>query len=372
MEKTDKSNLADASTALSKTASGHGAATFVERFILAFRLPYVLGCIVVGFGLFGVLDVALSAYATNGDLSAAMAKAKAPNSLLTDLLVTYSFYAPRFMRERLEEAGRSLASLLPDREEGFRRIFGRLASPRPQVITWIVFLVALLLAVNFSAIVGVAPPSIQFNAGPGSALEFFAGAYDILSVAVATLGLSSVVWTYWSITRGIHRFGDAPLQLRPYYEDAFAGLRPVGALALSLDFAYFVFIGLFMLVVFASPSAPTTADIIGIGGFLSGLIVIGLALFFLPLRRLHQRMVGQKLDEKDRLRPKLASLFEDRSARNDSGDLGHMFRLDMMDRKVASMAVWPFDVGILGRLSAIALSVIAILISRIVALIVHI
>ena len=100
--------------------------------------------------------------------------------------------------------------------------------------------------------------------------------------------------------------------------------------------------------------------------------MIGLALFFLPLRRLHQRMVGQKLDEKDRLRPKLASLFEDRSVRNDSGDLGHMFRLDMMDRKVSSMAVWPFDVGILGRLSAIALSVIAILISRIVALIVHI
>jgi hypothetical protein len=49
-----------------------------------------------------------------------------------------------------------------------------------------------------------------------------------------------------------------------------------------------------------------------------------------------------------------------------------MFRLDMMDRRVSSMAVWPFDVGILGRLSAIALSVIAILISRIVALIFHI
>jgi hypothetical protein len=83
-------------------------------------------------------------------------------------------------------------------------------------------------------------------------------------------------------------------------------------------------------------------------------------------------MVVQKQDEKARLRPKLKSLFEDRSGGNAHGDLGPMFRLDMMDRRVSSMAVWPFDVGILGRLSAIALSVIAILISRIVALFFHI
>jgi len=34
--------------------------------------------------------------------------------------------------------------------------------------------------------------------------------------------------------------------------------------------------------------------------------------------------------------------------------------------------VWPYDVGILGRLSAITLSVVAILISRIIATIFHI
>ena len=36
------------------------------------------------------------------------------------------------------------------------------------------------------------------------------------------------------------------------------------------------------------------------------------------------------------------------------------------------MATWPFDVGIVGRLSVIAISVTAILISRIIALILHI
>ncbi len=36
------------------------------------------------------------------------------------------------------------------------------------------------------------------------------------------------------------------------------------------------------------------------------------------------------------------------------------------------MAIWPYHVGILGRLSVITLSVIAILLSRIIALILHI
>jgi len=36
------------------------------------------------------------------------------------------------------------------------------------------------------------------------------------------------------------------------------------------------------------------------------------------------------------------------------------------------MALWPYDVGILGRLSVIAASVTAILISRIIALVFHI
>jgi hypothetical protein len=235
------------------------------------------------------------------------------------------------------------------------------------------FLAALLLALNLSAILGTAPSRVVPNTtGLGPVPKAAASLYDIVSYAVATLGLASVVWAYWAISGSVHRFGEASLRLRPYYEDPFLGLKPLGRLSLSLAFAYFVFIGLLMLVVFTSTETPTLADIIGVGGFLSGLIVIGLALFFLPLRRLHRRMVVQKQDEKGRLRPQLAALFEDRSGRNASDDLGHMFRLDMMDRRVSSMAVWPFDVGILGRLSAIALSVIAILISRIVALIFHI
>ena len=350
---------------------GPDGPTLVERFVLAFRLPYPVGCLLVGFFLFGVLDVALSAYAETADLAPTVARALAPVSLLTDLLVAYSFYAPRYMRRRLVETGRALSNLLPDRDAEFHRIFAEVAAPRPQVVAWILFLVALLAAVSVPAIMGTGPSPFVFNAGAGTALEFVAGVFGIASLAVATLALSSVVWTFWSISLGIHRFGQAPLALRPYYEDPFLGLKPLGALSLSLAFSYFGFIGLFLLVLSASPGTPTTADVVGVGGFLSGLVVLGLVLFFLPLRGLHRRMVDEKRQEMTRLRPKLSPIYEGGSDHGPQ-DVAHLIRVDMMDRKVAAMAIWPYDVGILGRLSAITLSVTAILISRIIALVFHI
>ena len=212
---------------------GPDSPTLAERFVLAFRLPYPVGCFLVGFFLFGVLDVALTKYAETANLAPTVAKALAPVSLLTDLLVAYSFYAPRYMRRRLVETGRALSNLLPDRDADFHRIFAEVAAPRPQVVAWMLFLVALLAALSVPAILGTGPSPFVFNAGAGTALEFVAGVFSIVSLAVATLALSSVVWTFWSISLGIHRFGQAPLALRPYYEDPFLGLKSLGALSLS-------------------------------------------------------------------------------------------------------------------------------------------
>src|SRR5207247_1693612 len=197
--------------------------------------------------------------------------------------------------------GRALSSLLPDRDGEFRRIFAEVASPRPQVIAWVLFLAALLVAVSVPAILGTGPSPFVFNGGPGTALEFIASVHDIVSLA-----------------------------------------------------------------------APTPAEVLGVGGFLSGLVLLGLVLFFLPLRGLHRRMVDQKQRETARLRPNLGPIYEEGAGPHSAQDVAHLYRVDMMDRKVAAMAVWPYDVGILGRLSAITLSVIAILLSRIIAFIFHI
>src|SRR3989442_5678910 len=148
------SGAANVSTASAGALRGPDSPTLAERFILAFRLPYAIGCILVGFVLFGVLDVAFTIYVQTSNLSKALAAALAPSSLLTDLLIAYAFYAPRYMRRRLVEAGRALSPLLPDREGEVRGIFSEVAAPRPQLIAWFLFLVALLVAVNAAAILG--------------------------------------------------------------------------------------------------------------------------------------------------------------------------------------------------------------------------
>lgn len=345
--------------------------TLAERFIVASRLPYALGCILVGFGLFGLFNTFLSIYGEAADLRKALGAAFSLQNLAEGALFAYSFYAPRYMRTKLLDAGRSLPALMPERDEGFRKTFTGVSAVRPQLVTWVVFLAALLLAVNVAVAFG-GPSTFRFNAGSSfSLLEFLATILDIVSLAVVTLALSSVVWTYWSISAGMRRFSSAPLELRPYYEDPFLGLKPIGSLALSLATVYFGFIALLLLSLLTSSSTPTIGDIIGVGAFLFGLIALGVLLFFLPLTKLHRRMIAEKRIARTALNPKLRTLFQD-SPNPHSDDVGHVLRVDLMDRKVAGMALWPYDVGILGRLSVIAASVTAILISRIIALIFHI
>jgi hypothetical protein len=350
---------------------GPGSLTLAERFIAAFRLPYALGCLVVGFVLFGILNTLFSKYVETMDLRQAVDAAFSPQNLATGLLFAYSFYAPRYMRTKLLDAGRSLPALMPDKEEGFRKTFHGVASVRPQVGTWIAFLSALLLAFEVAVVFG-GSSSFRFDtSGSFSWLEFLATIVGVVSLAVVSLALSSVVWTYWSISAGMRRFSGTPLELRPYYEDPFLGLKPVGSLALSLATVYFGFIALFLLALLTSPSTPKVGDLVGVGGFLFGLIVLGVLLFFLPLTKLHRRMVAEQRTARAVLNPQMRMLFQESPGRGHD-DVGHVLRVDLMDRKVAAIAGWPYDVGILGRLSVIAVSVTAILISRLLALVFHI
>ena len=362
---------APAGTSTSAITGIPGSPTLAERFILGFRLPYILGCVLVGLVLFGILNTVLSKYVETTDLRQAVIFALSPQSLAQSALLAYSFYAPRYMRTKLLEAGRALPALMPEKDEGFRKTFAGVSAVRPQVATWIVFLAALLLALSVPVAFG-GPSPFRFNTDSAfSFLEFLATIVDVVSLAVISLALSSVVWTYWSLSKGMLRFSSAPLELRPYYEDPFLGLRPVGSLALSLATVYFGFIALFVLSLLTSSSTPSIGDVLGVGGFLFGLILLGLFLFFLPLSKLHGRMIAEKKIARAILNPKLQTLFQE-SPNPESDDVAQVLRLDMMDRKVAGMALWPYDIGIIGRLSVIAASVTAILISRIIALVFHI
>ena len=139
--------------------------TLAERFIVCFQLPYALGCLFVGFLLFGFVSSFLSVYAENADASAAIIAALTPVAVLIYLLVSYAFFVPHYMRRKLAEAGISLAALHPDREEGYRAAFARVSAWRPQLLTWLLFLAALLLALSVPAIMGTGPRSEERRVG---------------------------------------------------------------------------------------------------------------------------------------------------------------------------------------------------------------
>jgi len=118
-------------------------------------------------------------------------------------------------------------------------------------------------------------------------------------------------------------------------------------------------------------------DLITVGAVLVGLVVIGILAFFLPLRRLHRRMMLEKGLAREKLAKRFVPIMDD-SATLTGVDKGvehealEVLKVDLMDRKVSSIATWPFDLPILGKLTIIVLSVTAGCLTRFVILFLHI
>ena len=273
------------------------------------------------------------------------------------------------MRQKLLKSETYLSRLLPGGEEDFHKLFGRVSALKPQLVAWAV--VSILLLTEFNIIPLIFPgPAAQtvVSSGPRTALGQGASTLTgLFQFLVTTLVLSSLAWVYYGVLRGLHRMGSAALNFSPFYKDQFLGLKPVGSLALSLAAAYFGFEVLFIAAGLASP--PSFIDLIEVGGLLVGLVCIGVLAFFLPLRKLHERMALQKSLERAKLAERLALVVEPaRPEQKSEGDAVEVLKLDLMDRKVSSIATWPFDFQILGKLTIIILSVTTALLTRFIAL----
>ncbi len=356
--------------------AGPEQATLAERFVGLAGLPYGWGCLLYGFILFGFLLFTLIYSTDPFPLIEDFAHALAPNHLATYLLGAYLLYSPRYMRLKTLETEPSISPLLENGEPSFHKLFGRISSLRPQLLAWLVSTVGLLVSlVLLPNPFGGAP---LYFALPSSTplLDLVEFVTSSLAFAFYGLGLSSSAWAYYSLLRGIHLSGSQPLKLRPYYSDRFLGLRPVGSLALSLALAYFGMVGLLIVILAVGPST-SIADVIGVYGLLGALTVLGLVMFFLPLRRLHIRMLEQKTLETRRLAERFEPLFKEASPDNPTGDRAQSMildslRLEIVDRKVSSMATWPFDFRVLGKLSVVILSVTAALIVRVIFLVLRV
>src|SRR2546428_1139988 len=311
--------------------------TLIERFVKLLHLPYMVGCLLI-------VVLAFLVSLTQTSLASLLLPSGLLAAIVGGMFELYLLYTPRFMRRKVRTTELSIMELLPEGEQQFHKLFGRISAPRPQ----------LLLFVSFALIFAFSAPN------PLEILKLTAA--GVVFLIILCLGAASLLWAYFSILWGIHKLGAVPLNLRPYYTDPLLGLRPVGSLALSLAA---VFLGPVSLALLSSITYPGT----GLIGYvaLGSLVLLGLLFFFLPLTRLHRRMLLQKRLERGKIGEKLAGIFQNGGEPGRRAQLDEMFRLDMMERRISTIGPWPFDLQILGRLLVISLSVSTVLLARIIA-----
>ncbi len=155
------------------------------------------------------------------------------------------------------------------------------------------------------------------------------------------------------------------------------GSKPMGNLALAPTIAYF---GALLLVAsLFSTFLPST--VIGTAAFFTSLL-LGVALFFLPLTSIHAKMREEKRRLLGEVGTRYACLSQDPSAagetatlddvRNGLARLMALQELEIMDRKIASLPTWPFDIQVVSRFITIVLSVTAVLSARLITNFLHI
>ena len=213
-------------------------------------------------------------------------------------------------------------------------------------------LVPLLLT---AATVIVLPVDEALAGEPGAAL--------IQSATWLVLGIPlwTAVWVYLMVQVGLNRLGRGRLRLEAYRGDRSLGLRPVGKLAFTGFWMLFGSVG--PLVLTASSDRP--AVVVG-----SLVLIAGLALFFLSLRRLNRQMVALKQHELERALDLYRQAYE--PVRNEptlqmlQHQVGALSAAEALEKRAERIQQWPFDEATFAQVVTIATSVAAGIIGRLI------
>ena len=331
------------------TVAGPERPTLIERLLQLIPLPYTITALLVAF-LLGSPAYYLAEYLGGVKL---VFMSDAYWIFLQFLYTVVPFYAiigVRFMRTRILAAEPSIDLMVPNGEQGYHLIFGRVSRSLEPFLLFLI-VVSLPIFLNLPSMTNV--PMIIFVLGTS---------------IFQTFTYATLVWIYLSSIWGLHKLGKMQLKLKPYYEDKILGLRPIGSLAISIALVYF--------------SAFTMVALLFVTSILAELaifpfIVIGILLFFLPLYSVHAKMVEAKKKEEFVMSSRMARLANSvnespRSEQTSLAELKEIMANDILGKKLGSVSTWPLDTAMLGRFTAIILSVMAIILSRYVSLALHI
>ncbi len=199
--------------------------------------------------------------------------------------------------------------------------------------------------------------------------------YQTLLVSVApwlyyALFFGTFFWTLSYSVYSLYKIGRLRLTLKHFTEDRTLGLKAFGTASLQLTGIYVVFVALF-----AVPNTVQGLVNIQFLALYAGLFLIALLLFILPLLSLHAKLLSAKREILTQLTPQYKELvqqLQSKGIRNVDEKLAN--QLDVLKhvlQDVNQIHSWPFDTGIIVRLSAIVLSVLTILLSRLITLALH-
>lgn len=172
---------------------------------------------------------------------------------------------------------------------------------------------------------------------------------------------------------GLYQLGGKSLKFKSFRENSKLGTRPIGSLCLSLSGAYFV--GVILLILFSATSPNELYKIPYLKVIYAVLILVGLIMFFLPLYRVHLRMVEEKTRQELLIQRQFdvaSHYLKSSEEENPLDDIQRLLILEMADRKIQATSTWPFDTSLLGQLLVFLLSVIAALIAGYLAQLIRI
>ena len=335
--------------------------TLIERFVGLIHLPYPMSAFIWSLVLPGTPGFFIvTQYITTG--SSGVSLALLPNALLSFLLPFYLFLIVRYTRLRVVAAGFLLAVRLSGGPQEYERAFGRMTQTAPVVALAAILGTFILAIYASSGILPTAPSLIAVNA---------------FIVYLDVLIFSTFFWEFAIASLGLYKLGGGSLRLGSFLEDRMMGTRPMGNLALSLTTAYFggLLVTYLLFSTFLPSSVASTA-------LLFAFLLLGVALFFLPLTSIHEMMQAEKrrlireivaryprLDN-NRSEPRESATLED--VHNGLARLTNLQEVEMLDKKIASLPTWPFDIQVVSKFITIVLSVTAVLVSRLITGFLHI
>jgi len=328
--------------------------SLIERIINIFPGPYVLKCLIFSC-VFGVPALLLFRFFDTLDIQATLEvfgplqwQNVITFSFANFILLYYAAYGVRYMRFRIAAMIPQIEPFMPKEGRTVQDIFHPVCALLPAIILSILLAVVSLMSF---------PNQGLHAAGPISLVLL------VISFPFVYLVHGTFIWTYVSSIKCLYDLSKQPLRLAEFYEDNHLGMKSLGSLSLSLALVYFLGLGLIFFSFLSVPPPLEFAVVV--------MILAGVILFFLPLITIHQKMLDKKWEEREKLKSHYTHVlkFIDEPSRNSDlievKHLRYMLAVDIIDRQVTAIPEWPIDSKSFTRLSAIVLTIVVGIITRI-------